>query len=32
MSQQEQEIDHWTQQLEALLLKIAHAAQEAGKR
>jgi hypothetical protein len=32
MSQQEQEIDHWTQQLEALLLKIAHVAQEAGKR
>ncbi|WP_201391452.1 nucleotidyltransferase domain-containing protein [Ktedonobacter sp. SOSP1-85] len=31
MSQQEQEIDQWTKKLEALLLMIAHIAQEAGK-
>lgn len=32
MSEQEQETDQWTQKLEALLLKIAHTAQEAEKR
>jgi hypothetical protein len=31
MSQQEQEIDEWTQKLEALLLKIALTAEKAGK-